>query len=223
MRALLRSQRFSPAFSCESCGRRFGVASNLNRHAKTCRVAHAASTSSTSGPAPASSASESGTPAAAANEARATSASDAGESAPAVANDSAHAASPTSNANPVPRRPPRKRKSDGEDPTVPDPSSARQQPRPRKRARRAPSPERWVPDSLRTFDLTPIAKSTPVPLPPVRPFQDSYNHVLEERDSFDENASANPYHPRGWKGCLPGPGLMGNNVANRSGGQLLIF
>ena len=74
---------------------------------------------------------------------------------------------------------------------------------------------------MKAFDLTPLAKCTPVPLPPVRPFQES-NH-LEERDSFDENASANPYHPRGWKGRLPGPGLMGNNVANRSGGQLLIF
>ncbi|RPD58484.1 hypothetical protein L226DRAFT_718 [Lentinus tigrinus ALCF2SS1-7] len=208
------------AFSCESCGRRFGVASNLNRHAKTCRAAHAAPASSASAPPP-SSASESGTPAAP-NEARPTSASDPRESAPAVADD-AHAASSTSTANPVPRRAPRKRKSDGEDPSVPDPSSERQQPRPRKRARRAPSPERWVPDSLRTFDLTPVAKSTPVPLPPVRPFADSYNHLIEERDSFDENASATPYHPRGWKGRLPGPGLMGNNVANRSGGQLLIF
>ncbi|KAI0719080.1 hypothetical protein C8T65DRAFT_60829 [Cerioporus squamosus] len=208
------------AFSCESCGRRFGVASNLNRHAKTCRVAHAAP-SSASGRAPASSASDSGTPAAG-NEARATSASDAGESAAAVSDD-AHAASATSNANPVPRRAPRKRKSDGEEPSVPDAPSERQQPRPRKRARRAPSPERWVPDSLKTFDLTPIVKSTPVPLPPVRPFSDTYNQFFEERDSFDENASVNPYHPGGWKGRLPGPGLMGHNVANRSGGQLLIF
>ena len=105
---------------------------------------------------------------------------------------------------------------------MPDASDERQQqPRSRKRARRAPTPERWVPDSLRTFDLTPLVKSTPVPLPPVRPFSDTFNY--EERDSFDENASPNPYHVTGWSGRLPGPGLMGTNVANTTGGQLLVF
>lgn len=134
----------------------------------------------------------------------------------------------------MPRRTSRKRKGDGDESSAQDSSEnqnqnqnnqqQQSQSRSRKRARRAPSPERWIPDSLRTFDLTPIQKSTPVPLPPVRPFQDAYNNVYyEERDSFDENAAANPYHPRGWKGRLPGPGLMGTNVANRSGGQLLIF
>lgn len=95
--------------------------------------------------------------------------------------------------------------------------------RSRKRARRAPSPIRWVPESLKTFDLTPMTKGTPVPLPPVRPFQDMNVYFFEERDSFDENTPVNPYHPRGWTGRLPGPGLLGNNVANRNGGQLLLF
>lgn len=102
-------------------------------------------------------------------------------------------------------------------------SSEPRQSRSRKRARRAPSPSLWVPDSLKAFDLTPLAKGTPVPLPPVRPFQENNGAYVEERNSFDENAAANPYHPRGWKGRLPGPGLMGTNVANRNGGQLLIF
>ncbi|KAI1789177.1 hypothetical protein LXA43DRAFT_974402 [Ganoderma leucocontextum] len=214
------------AFACESCGRRFGVASNLNRHAKTCRVAHAATTGSGSS--------------AAGNPSR-----DAGSASPshsqAVSGTSpAPASSPEANTGtPAPadvgtsssvvqRRPARKRK--GTDEETPSPDSApaaansaapEARPRSRKRARRAPSPALWVPESLRTFDLTPITKGTPVPLPPVRPFQDSQN--LEERDSFDENAAMTPYHPHGWKGRLPGPGLLGNNVANRSGGHILIF
>lgn len=75
-------------------------------------------------------------------------------------------------------------------------------PRP-KRRRRAPSPSHWVPDSLRVFDLTPYAKATPVPLPPVAPSSPD-----EERDSFDTAVGASPYHPDGWNGRLPGPALL---------------
>ncbi|KAG6889032.1 hypothetical protein C0992_006600 [Termitomyces sp. T32_za158] len=73
-----------------------------------------------------------------------------------------------------------------------------------KRRRRAPSPSRWIPPSLLSFNLTPpeAKKCTPVPLPPVR-----RNWPKEERDSWDENVSSTPYHPRGWKDVLPGPGL----------------
>ncbi|KAG6828414.1 hypothetical protein H0H92_008078 [Tricholoma furcatifolium] len=88
-----------------------------------------------------------------------------------------------------------------------------------KRRRRAPSPSRWVPPSLLSFNLTPpeSKKCTPVPLPPVR-----RNLPKEERDSWDENVSETPYHPRGWKNVLPGPGLGlgfgGKDVRNLSFG-----
>ncbi|KAG6901999.1 hypothetical protein C0995_005799 [Termitomyces sp. Mi166 len=95
-----------------------------------------------------------------------------------------------------------------------------------KRRRRAPSPSRWVPPSLLSFNLTPpeAKKCTPVPLPPVR-----RNLPKEERDSWDENVSSTPYHPRGWKNVLPGPGLGlglgGKDVRNlnigNNGGYML--
>jgi hypothetical protein len=72
----------------------------------------------------------------------------------------------------------------------------------KKRPRRAPTPNIWVPFSLRGFDLTPSRKSCPVPLAPVRPsvWDD------EERDSFCiDELPHNPYHPDGWLGKLPGP------------------
>ncbi|KAF8628531.1 hypothetical protein AX15_003842 [Amanita polypyramis BW_CC] len=73
-----------------------------------------------------------------------------------------------------------------------------------KRRRRAPSPTQWVPHSLCHFNLfsEDLYKSTTVPLPPVRRCL-----PREERDSWDENVNATPYHPRGWKNVLPGPGL----------------
>ncbi|KAH9891153.1 hypothetical protein C8Q73DRAFT_792572 [Cubamyces lactineus] len=212
------------AFACESCGRRFGVASNLNRHAKTCRAANpgpaGTPAASSSSPAASASAASSHCQVAAASP----TSSDISASAASTITSAPPADAPATPAAPsssTPRRSSRKRKASSTEEPIPSDMTSERQPRPRKRARRAPSPTVWIPESLKAFDLTPLAKCTPVPLPPVRPFQES-NH-LEERDSFDENASANPYHPRGWKGRLPGPGLMGNNVANRSGGQLLIF
>ncbi|TCD68595.1 hypothetical protein EIP91_010385 [Steccherinum ochraceum] len=88
--------------------------------------------------------------------------------------------------------------------------STTRQPR-AKRRRRAPSPSNWIPESLRHFDLTPLPKATPVPLPPVEPYgaagatPDSWQ--WEERDSFDRSMAMRPYHPEGWKGVLPGPGV----------------
>ena len=92
----------------------------------------------------------------------------------------------------------------------------------RKRRRRAPSPSRGVPDSLRTFDLTPYAKGTPVPLPPVQPFHDQRNRVEEERDSFDQSFPSTPYHPDHWCGKLPGPALLEREM-NQMGGTVLVF
>jgi hypothetical protein len=58
--------------------------------------------------------------------------------------------------------------------------------------------------SLLNFNLVSedMYRSVSVPLPPVR-----RNLPKEERDSWDENVSPTPYHPSGWKGVLPGPGL----------------
>ena len=73
-----------------------------------------------------------------------------------------------------------------------------------KRRRRAPSPTQWIPYSLTRFNLSceELQKVTPIPLPPVRRCL-----PREERDSWDENVNETPYHPRGWKTVLPGPGL----------------
>lgn len=77
-----------------------------------------------------------------------------------------------------------------------------------KRHRRAPSPVYWIPTSLKGFNLRSeeFHKCTPVPLPPVSPCTYPY----EERDSWDENVGAEPYHPREWdkKGRLPGPAIL---------------
>ena len=53
-----------------------------------------------------------------------------------------------------------------------------------------------------------------MPLPPVR-----RNLPKEERNSWDENVNNTPYHPGGWSGTLPGPGLgqgigLGKDVRN---------
>ncbi|KAJ7622872.1 hypothetical protein B0H17DRAFT_589775 [Mycena rosella] len=113
-------------------------------------------------------------------------------------------------------------------------------PTPRKRRRRPPSPSRWIPPSLRSFNLL-IAELTPpapIPLPPVSPSRgrpvytrrDSDNGSDgglpwdEERDSWDENVGRAPYHPREWDKThrLPGPrvvtfgGAVGGNYSGDS-------
>ncbi|KAG7090572.1 hypothetical protein E1B28_009679 [Marasmius oreades] len=91
-----------------------------------------------------------------------------------------------------------------------------------KRRRRAPSPARWIPASLLNFNLEPPQKTASVPLPPVRPSE----WDNEERDSFDENVGAAPYHPREWqyKPFLPGPGIAsGFGSGRRSGGRGQMF
>ncbi|KAI0651402.1 hypothetical protein C8Q79DRAFT_933196 [Trametes meyenii] len=224
------------AFACPSCARRFGVLSNLNRHAKTCRAAISGSSvpvaaaSAPSASAAAKATAPTGVPSTSSPQpvtASATSTNPTSVPAPSAAPDAPTLAPPPP-APTSPRRSTRKRKApsapdESDHPSgMPDASSGDRPARSQKRQRRAPSPTLWIPDSLKAFDLTPLAKATPMPLPPVHPLQD-HNRLIEERDSYDENVSANPYHPRGWKGRLPGPGLSGNNVANRSGGQLLIF
>lgn len=187
-----------PAFVCETCGRRFGVASNLNRHVRRCILKPVNTPPSASGHESAS-----GSPPAH------------GDS-PAIAVPSHAQAGPSdqiyhrrirvpspSSSNTPP--------SNGSDHTrSPHRGSARhldvnEKPKPvAKRRRRAPSPSQWIPGSLLSFNLKSedFFKSTSVPMPPVR-----RNLPREERDSWDENVSITPYHPNGWKGVLPGPGL----------------
>ena len=114
----------------------------------------------------------------------------------------------------------------------PGPSQADVKPVIQKRRRRAPSPSQWIPYSLSHFNLSSeeLQKSSPIPLPPVRRCL-----PREERDSWDENVNPTPYHPRGWKNVLPGPGLgfySGfcsrnlNNIGGNSSyilGRVLVF
>ncbi|KZT09070.1 uncharacterized protein LAESUDRAFT_757236 [Laetiporus sulphureus 93-53] len=202
------------AFACETCGRRFGVLSNLNRHAKKCasRPVNQAATARAEVPA---------TPSSSASTSIESPADTGGDAAPVAGPSGRGQPEDPTTASTEPRRNRKRKPATSSEDSTPAASTDRAA-RP-KRIRRAPSPSRWVPDSLRLFDLTPIVKSTPVPLPPVQPAEDSNIQAYEERDSFDENLSPTPYHPNGWKGRLPGPGLMGKDVMNTSGGRILIF
>lgn len=46
------------------------------------------------------------------------------------------------------------------------------------------------------------------------------NDWIEERNSWDEDVAAAPYHPCGWKGVLPGPGFA-SGVKDSSDGGLV--
>ncbi|OCH93174.1 hypothetical protein OBBRIDRAFT_832828 [Obba rivulosa] len=81
------------------------------------------------------------------------------------------------------------------------------------------SSPRWVPQSLKAFDLTPLTSCASVPLPPVTPFHDPTTRTWEERDSYTQNATATPYHPKGWTGRLPGPGVAAQGAASTRGGK----
>lgn len=93
-----------------------------------------------------------------------------------------------------------------------------------KRRRRAPSPSRWIPDSLRGFvlDLDSALQKTivSVPLPPVTP-----NPIGEERNSWDQNVGNAPYHPREWeiKPRLPGPGVDSLGTSTNMGRGMNVF
>ena len=189
-----------PAFVCGDCGRRFGVNSNLNRHMRRCTVRSATQETADQFaksviPAPIR-----------------------GRAAERIAGPSS---SPSEEATLPNISASNKRKSTASSssyspyPTVSIPQLQASS----KRRRRAPSPSQWVPLSLLPFKLCPIecTKSTPVPLPPVTPFKDpKTNEWVEERNSWDENVDAAPYHPCSWKGHLPGPGLGfgGKNIGN---------
>jgi len=193
-----------PAFVCDTCGRRFGVNSNLNRHVKRCILRNAAQDA-------VDEFAESLEP-----TMRAAQVVDPSSSSMAIA--SSRQAPPESAGS-------TKRKTTTSLP-LPSPDHPTQSPQPPpKRRRRAPSPNHWVPASLLPFNLFSIEsnKSTPVPLTPVYAYRDpKTNEWIEERDSWDENVGATPYHPCSWKGRLPGPGFGGKDVGNLPGDAFVM-
>ncbi|KIK21020.1 hypothetical protein PISMIDRAFT_29985 [Pisolithus microcarpus 441] len=183
------------AFVCETCGRRFGVASNLNRHIKRCVLK------------PVNLASRTGQ----SNNVD-------GHSSNGSSVESAGTSVPESSTSPAPSQPIKRTRepeateaseASAHSSTTP-PSATDSAPKPpTKRRRRAPSPSQWVPQSLAHHNILPFEyKGTPVPLPPVSPTRDTLNNEwIEERNSWDDDTTPSPYHPYGWKGILPGPGL----------------
>ena len=222
--------RVSSAFQCEICSRRFSVQSNLNRHAKRCRARFQGENPADS-PAAAGSAgtdeNESASSSAASSATTSDAASPSAESTTSrgrkrvadkdIANSDASAAAAATPCSAAASPPSSAATGPVISASVSESASTTAAQPKRKRRRRAPSPLAWIPDSLRAFDLTPYAKSTPIPLPPVQPFSDTQNHMWEERDSFDDAVSPTPYHPCGWNGRLPGPALLG---AERAAGGL---
>lgn len=177
---------------CDTCGRRFGVASNLNRHVKRCILKPVNTANRTS---------------------QMTSSDSAGTSqevASVLPPSAASSAAASSDSDPRPNK--RTRDEPATSPSEQPKASA-------KRRRRAPSPSQWIPTSLLPFNLFPVesTKATTVPLPPVTAVKDEVsNEWVEERNSWDETVGLTPYHPCGWKGTLPGPavGFGGKDVGN---------
>ncbi|EPQ61247.1 hypothetical protein GLOTRDRAFT_124974 [Gloeophyllum trabeum ATCC 11539] len=207
------------AHACNICGRRFGVLSNLNRHVRRC-AQKPVNKGSSSG-----SASDPHSPAADITADSASGTTAPAQSVPPSVSAPRHriytsAERSTASAETTPQPTSRKRDSSRSTSQV-DPLSMAIESR-TKRRRRAPSPSRWIPPSLSNFNLSHYPKSLPVPLPPVA--EGFYNGVWEERNSYDENTDAAPYHPKGWSGKLPGPGLVGKDVSNTSAlGKVLVF
>ncbi|KAJ3783351.1 hypothetical protein GGU10DRAFT_361091 [Lentinula aff. detonsa] len=185
------------AFQCETCGRRFGVASNLNRHVRRCILKPVNAMLS---PPPATAGTDS-------SPEPSTPLSERSRAATATATRTSTSTSPRPRTSHIAQaRSSRVQSQFSSQATC-------------KRRRRAPSPSRWIPDSLRGFFLEELHKATSVPLPPVVP------SAFEERNSMDENVGNAPYHPREWafKPQLPGPGVSdyvfgGKDVGNFGGG-----
>ncbi|KIN97399.1 hypothetical protein M404DRAFT_16752 [Pisolithus tinctorius Marx 270] len=207
------------AFVCETCGRRFGVASNLNRHIKRCVLKpvnlanrasqsnvvdrHPSSNGGSSVESPSTSAGGTNVPESSTSPAPLQQSIKRARvlepEAPEASEASTHSSTPSSSAaGTAPPKPPTKRR------------------------RRAPSPSLWVPQSLARYNILPIDyPPTSVPLPPVSPARDPLsNDWIEERNSWDEDVAAAPYHPCGWKGVLPGPGFV-SGVKDSSDGGLV--
>lgn len=190
------------AFVCGTCGRRFGVASNLNRHVKRCILKPVNRTKQPNDSPPADPTPSSETLTSTAGD-QVPSTSTSTDSPPTAPRSRKRTREPD-----MPESPPQHTTSNNTD------SAARP---PAKRRRRAPSPTQWIPQSLLHFTLpsAEYSKPTSVPLAPVRAVRDALSDDwLEERDSWDLNVDVRPYHPCGWNGTLPGPGLgIGNSLS----------
>ncbi|EKM60686.1 uncharacterized protein PHACADRAFT_179884 [Phanerochaete carnosa HHB-10118-sp] len=209
-------------YQCAGCQRRFSVASNLRRHSRRC-VQPEQAPSAPSGTPEGSDASGGTAPEQAPASAREPATAAAGPS------SSSSSASTSSPADAAPRSRKRRASSPPSDAASGSNSSGSSTPAPAavaaprpKRRRRAPSPTLWVPESLRAFNLTPYAKATPVPLPPVAP----HSAAGEERNSFVRYSASEGrrlYHPSGWKGRLPGPALLEPESLGAMGVRMLVI
>ncbi|KAG6333435.1 hypothetical protein ID866_5656 [Astraeus odoratus] len=251
------------AFVCDTCGRRFGVASNLNRHVKRCvlkpvNLANRANQTSNSGATSATTTTTttaSATPSTSAMASPAASSSTSSSTSSAPVHAHAHArglessTSPDLSACATARSHKRGRETDAFELPAPaasgtnanmntdtntntntntntDTNTCATAPKPAiKRRRRAPSPMQWVPQSLVHFTISQQGehtKATAVPLPPVSTVRDAMSDGwVEERNSWDEDVAVLPYHPCGWKGTLPGPGLSRAAKEGGEGGGLV--
>lgn len=191
------------AYACDHCGRRFGVASNLNRHVRRCGTRSVQGGSSyINALTPELSHSDTSPPP---------------RSSGTTSPPGSASASPSADSHETgPIRRGRARISTidaaGGDTSPSHPSSVS---RP-KRRRRAPSPVQWIPASLQKFSLSPYKQTCPVPLAPVLSSEE------DERNSFSI-VSQRPYHPDEWAGKLPGPAALLEQELNRNLGRVLIF
>ncbi|KAF6758878.1 hypothetical protein DFP72DRAFT_807277 [Ephemerocybe angulata] len=186
------------AFVCDICGRRFGVASNLNRHVKRCALKPVNMTVCSPPKSDSPSSDETSPQTSPISQSpehsftRSPNVSHKRGSISSVSSSSCSSSRGRSSMSPL--------QVHHSVPTGAPKAGSTQ-----KRRRRAPSPSRWVPLSLLSFNLSSedMFRSVSVPLAPVR-----RNLPKEERDSWDENVAPTPYHPtKGWKGVLAGPGL----------------
>ncbi|KAF9654235.1 hypothetical protein BDM02DRAFT_3106535 [Thelephora ganbajun] len=206
--------RSSPlAWACEICGRRFSVSSNLNRHTRRCREKWVKADNSMTDTPPPSALSD---------------LSEHTESSPSSCSSSSLSGgsggySPSS---PHLTDGPKRRQSAVESiryDTGDDRARSHDQPhiagRSHRRRRKDSPAEPWIPASLVNFNLDPVTRSVPTPLPAVVP------SMLEERNSY-EDTPLQAYHPSCWTGHLVGPSYTPRSEEVSRGrfyGKLLVF
>lgn len=196
----------SQAWACEICGRRFSVSSNLNRHARRCREKWAKSASSATDTPLSSAPSDP-------SERPSSSSSSSASSSPSSSIDGSEAyslPSPQPIEQAKQRRGSVQHETDGPEHVVG---------KPQRRRRKGSPAEPWIPASLVNFNLDPITRSAPTPLPAAVP------STSEERNSFADTP-LQAYHPSWWTGRLVGPSHVPRNeevTRGRFYGKLIVF